>query len=354
MIELQNVTKVYPGRMPSFRGTKLEMQGPALWIRNAWQAIRPTAATTPAVAALSECTLSVGRGEIFGILGQNGSGKTTLIKILAGLIRPSAGTGQVAGVPLGETAHIRRLVSYVSTTGWMGLEWALTAEENLLFFARLSGLKEGVAKMRTDDALMALDLFNDRKKLVSALSNGMRQRVIMARALLWRTPVVLLDEPLVGLDPHHRQALLKLIEKLAQERGQTVVVADHDAKAVASLAHRVLVLSHGRVSQMGTVAEIVHSLGDRRVMEVVTRGAFDPEREMPGVVTHVECRSIPGPLAETRWQVVLGGDDSRALMEVIGWLERQGLTILELTERAPSLEDILGEKSMSPKGRVTA
>lgn len=354
VIQLQGVTKVYPGRMPSLRGTKLEMQGPALWIRNAWQAMRPTAATTPSVVALSECTIAVGQGEIFGVLGQNGSGKTTLIKIIAGLIRPTRGTGQVAGVPLGETAHIRRRVSYVSTTGWMGLEWALTAEENLRFFARLSGLTERVAKMRTEEALMSLDLVGDRQKLVSQLSNGMRQRVIMDRALLWRTPVVLLDEPLVGLDPHHRQALIQVIEKLARERGQTVVVADHDAKAVSALAHRVLVLSQGRVAQMGTVAEIVATFRDRRVVECVTRGSVDADAELPMAVTRVERRPIPGPLPESRWQVVVRGDRPGALMDVMGWMEAQGLTILELTERAPSLQDVLSEESGSLGGRVTA
>lgn len=105
-IQLRGVRKVYPGRAPSLRGTKSEIQGPALWIRNALQAVRPTAATTRPVVALADCTVSVAPGEIFGVLGPNGSGKTTLIRILAGLIRPTAGVGQVAGVPLAETRSL--------------------------------------------------------------------------------------------------------------------------------------------------------------------------------------------------------------------------------------------------------
>ncbi len=354
MIQLRGVRKVYPGRAPSLRGTKLEIQGPALWIRNALQAVRPTSATTPPVVALADCTVSVASGEIFGILGPNGSGKTTLIKILAGLIRPTAGVGQVAGVPLAETRTIRRHVSYVSTTGWMGLEWALTAEENLHFFARLSGMPTALAKHRSDEALRALDLWADRAKSVSALSNGMRQRVIMARALLWHTPVVLLDEPLVGLDPHHRHALLQLIEGLARQRGQTVVISDHDAEAVATLADRVLLLAKGQVAGYGTVSDLVERLRDRRIVDLITTGAGAPDAVPPAAVSRVVRRPRPGPLGQVQWQVTVDARQSGALMEVITWLERAGVTIMELTERAPSLQDVLADEELGTTGQVTA
>lgn len=341
VIQLHRVGKSYPGRSPSLRGTKLETHGPALWVRNARQAMRLTAAAAPTVRALSDCTLSVDAGEIFGILGPNGSGKTTLIKILAGLIRPTVGTGQVAAVPLGQTRSIRRQVSYVSTTGWMGLEWALTAEENLLFFARLTGMPTALAHHRTDDALRSLDLWEDREKLVAALSNGMRQRVIMARALLWRTPVVLLDEPLVGLDPHHRQALLRLIEGLARERGQTVLLADHDAQAVAALADRVLILAEGQVAGCGTVQELVNRWADGRIVELVTAGSGTVTTDPPAAVARVLSRPRPGPLGHTYWQITWDARQPGNLLDLIGWLEESGLTILELAERAPGLQDVL-------------
>jgi ABC-2 type transport system ATP-binding protein len=332
----------------------LEIQGPALWLRNVLQAVRPTSATTPSVVALADCTMSVDAGEIFGILGPNGSGKTTLIKILAGLIRPTAGMGQVAGVPLAETPTIRRQVAYVSTTGWMGLEWALTAEENLHFFARLSGMPTAMAKQRSEEAMRALDLWGDRAKLVSALSNGMRQRVIMARALLWHTPVVLLDEPLVGLDPHHRRALLRLIDRLARERGQTVVISDHDAEAVASLADRVLLLAQGQVAGYGTVAELVNRLADRRIVELVTTGAGTTDVAPPGVVFRVFRRPRTGPLDQVQWQVTVDAQQPGALMEVVAWMEHRGVTIVDLTERVPTLQDVLEDQALIEGGRVTA
>ena len=201
MIDIEHVTKTYAGTERSLRGTKLEWKGPALWLRNLAKAARLTSNAAPAVQALSDVSLTVRPGEVFGLVGPNGAGKTTLIKILAGLIRPTSGHGEVAGVSLAHPQEIRKRVSYVSTTGWMGLEWPLTAEENVRFFASLCGMPGTAARARTEEALRDVDLWEDRGKYPSQLSNGMRQRVILARALLFRTPLVLLDEPTIGLDP---------------------------------------------------------------------------------------------------------------------------------------------------------
>lgn len=353
IIHLDGVGKMYSGSEPSLRGTKLEVRGPALWVRNAARGLRPTAVATRPVVGLSNCTMSVASGEIVGILGHNGSGKTTLIKMLAGLIRPTTGTGQVAGYPLSETREIRRRVSYVSTLGWMGLEWALTAEENVRFFALLTGMPGKLARMRTAEALRDLDLWEDRTKLISALSNGMRQRVIMARALLWRTPVVLLDEPLVGLDLHHREALLQVINHNLRERGQTVLLTDHDADAVASIADRVILLANGGIAAQGTVPELLESLGGVRRVEILTQGSGIAEEPVPASVWRLERVPRPGPLGQVHWRVLLNASQELALMDLIAWLENAGLTIVELAEHPPSLQDVVENGVMQP-GRVTA
>lgn len=145
-ILLEHVIKTYPGSEQSLRGTKLEWKGPALWLRNLAKAARLTSNTVPPVQALRDLTLRIHAGEVFGLVGPNGSGKTTLIKIIAGLIQPTQGTGIVAGTRLANTREIRRNVSYVSTTGWMGLEWPLTAEENIRFFATLCGMSTPLAR----------------------------------------------------------------------------------------------------------------------------------------------------------------------------------------------------------------
>ena len=187
IIHIEHVSKIYAGVEQSLRGTKLEWKGPALWARNLAKAARLTSSAAPPVHALSDVSLTVRQGEVFGLVGPNGSGKTTLIKILAGLIRPTSGGGEVGSIGLDHPKEIRKRVSYVSTTGWMGLEWPLTAAENVRFFATLCGMPMALARTRTEEALKDVDLWEDRGKYPSQLSNGMRQRVILARALLFRT-----------------------------------------------------------------------------------------------------------------------------------------------------------------------
>ncbi len=344
-VSLQAVGKVYPGVEMSLRGTKLETLGPVLWARNAIRAARLTIEHAPPVTALVDVNLSVARGEVLGVLGPNGSGKTTLIKIVAGLLRPSTGDGMVAGYPLTASDAIRRRVSYVSTTGWMGLEWALSARDNLRFFAELSGMSPALARRRTDEVLRALDLEEDAFKLTSELSNGMRQRLIMARALLWRTPLVLLDEPFVGLDPGHRQALSDYIRRELPALGQTVVISDHQAEVVESVADRVLILEGGHVRALGTVADIMRSLSGLIVLEVVTELSDTPTLLPPPLVHRVERRLRPGPLGLVHWRLTVEQGPS-TFSAVLAWLSSAGGRIVEVEERRPGLQDVMADSTV--------
>lgn len=339
VVELDGIGKTYPGAEPSLRGTKLETLGPALWLRNLGRAMRLTAVSVTSVQALEEVSLSIRSGEVFGILGANGSGKTTLVKIMAGLLAPSRGSGRVAGWSLQRPAEIRRRVSYVSTTGWMGLEWALTAEENVRFFARLCGMPGAMAAERTHQALAEVGLLSDRKKAVSALSNGMRQRVILARALLLRTPLVLLDEPTVGLDPVHRNQMLRLVREVLPARGQTVVLVDHQADALEGVLDRAAILADGRVERLGTPAELVSTLRQVRVLELLTRGGEMPAGPVPADVRQLVRTPRPGPLALTHWRIRVS-DQAHALESVLLWLLSGGGEVVQVSERAPALADL--------------
>ncbi len=339
-IDLRAVGKTYPGVELSLRGTKLETTGPVLWVRNALKAAGLTGEVVPPERALHDVSVTVGREEVLGVLGPNGSGKTTLIKIMAGLIQPTAGSGSVAGWPLSQPAGVRRHVAYVSTTGWMGLEWALTAEENLRFYAELSGMPSRLARVRAQEALAAMDLTADARKLSGELSNGMRQRVIMARALLWHTPVVLLDEPFVGLDPDHRRAVRDLIRGLPA-RGRTVVVSDHQADVIEAVADRVLILEAGCLSQLGSPAELLQRLAGLSVLEVVTELAGRPVGPPPPVVRHAERQARPGPMGRVAWRLTVEARDE-AFSLVLAWLAPAGGRIVEVEERRPTLQDLVG------------
>lgn len=347
-IRLAGVGKVYPGTERSLRGTKLEAQGPALWLRNLGRLARLTASPEAPVRALGDVSLAVPPGEVLGVLGPNGSGKTTLVKIVAGLVRPSEGSGEVAGAGLERPAEVRRRVSYVSTTGWMGLEWALTAEENVRFFGVLCGLAPGRARERAAAALRDVGLGSDRSKMVSALSNGMRQRVILARALVLRTPVVLLDEPTVGLDPIHRDDMLRLVRHLVRERGQTVVLVDHQADAIEGVIDRALVLGAGRARLIGPPRQLAAGLGGVRVVDLLSRGAGEPRGPAPAGVLGVERTARPGPLALSHWRLVVAAD-ADVLGALVAWVMSAGGEIVEVTERAPGLADLVAGR-LGPVG----
>jgi len=339
-ILLEHVTKTYPGVERSLRGTKLEWKGPALWLRNLVQAARLTSSAIPPVQALHDLTLRVAPGEIFGLVGPNGSGKTTLVKIMAGLLRPTQGTGMIAGTDLENTREIRRKVSYVSTTGWMGLEWPLTAEENIRFFATLCGMAAPLARARAEEALRAVDLWEDRQKYPSQLSNGMRQRVILARALLFHTPLILLDEPTVGLDPVHAQSLLDLLQGLLRERGQTIVLTDHQAAEMEVVAERIAVLSEGGIVMLGTPSELRASLQDVSVIEVQTEEMDLPVVPPPPQILATEPVERPGALGVRTWRVY-ARKSPEALQTVLDWIIQPTGRVVFLAETAPNLQDVL-------------
>jgi ABC-2 type transport system ATP-binding protein len=349
---LEHVTKTYPGVERSLRGTKLEWKGPALWLRNLVGVARLTSNMAPSVQALSDLTLRIKPGKIFGLVGPNGSGKTTLMKIVAGLLQPTYGTGFVAGTDLKNTREIRRKVSYVSTTGWMGLEWPLTAEENIRFFATLCGMPTPLARIRTEEALHAVDLWGDRRKYPSQLSNGMRQRVILARALLFHTPLILLDEPTVGLDPVHVQVLLDLLRGRLRTHGQTIVLTDHQAAEMEAIADRIALLNAGELVMLGTPAELRASLREVTVIEVHTEEMDLPTMPSPALVLAAEHIERPGALAMRTWRVY-AHTSSEALQTVLDWIVQPTGRVVFLAETAPNLQDVLALPRV-PYGAATS
>jgi ABC-2 type transport system ATP-binding protein len=339
-VSLEHVTKTYAGVEQSLRGTKLEWKGPALWVRNLVKAARLTSNTAPPVQALRDLSLGIHRGEIFGLVGPNGSGKTTLMKILAGLIQPTSGTGTVAGTPLQDTRGIRRKVSYMSTTGWMGLEWPLTAEENMRFFAMLCGMPASLARQRTEEALRAVSLWEDRQKYPSQLSNGMRQRVILARALLLYTPLILLDEPTVGLDPVNVQFMLDLLRGPLHSRGQTIVLTDHQTAEMEAIADRIAVLREGELVLLGTPGELRASFKEVTVIEIHTEAMDLPVSLPPPLILATEHIERPGALSVRTWRVY-ARKSSAALSTVLDWIVQPEGRVSFLAETTPNLEDVL-------------
>ena len=236
-----------------------------------------TVATEPAVVvdaitrrfgrltAVDQASLTIGSGELFGILGPNGSGKTTLIRVLCGLLAPTSGSAQVAGIDVGkEPDRVKANIGYMSQA--FGLYSDLTAEENLRFYGGVYGLgPELDARVAWATERMKIGELGGR--LAGVLSGGQKQRVALGCSLLLRPRVLFLDEPTAGVDPAARRLFWDIIRGLAAD-GTTIICTTHYMDE-AERFDRLVFLSHGRVTAAGTPAEVRAAFGGNVTLEDV-------------------------------------------------------------------------------------
>ncbi len=210
-----------------------------------------------AVQALAGISFSVAEGEVFGFLGHNGAGKTTTIRILTGRTKPTAGTARVAGHDVvSELPRIKPLINLVFEE--QNLYERLTGQDNLRVFADLYG----VPRRRAHELLALVGLADAAKRRVKTYSSGMKQRLLVARALINQPRVLFLDEPTRGLDPASAREIRTLIRDLSQQ-GTTVFLTTHDMVEADELCHRVAFLAMGRIVALDQPRELKLRYGER-------------------------------------------------------------------------------------------
>jgi len=209
--------------------------------------------------AVADSTFSVDAGEVFGIVGPNGAGKTTTLKMLAGLLEPTAGEVTVAGHDAGETA-MRRKLGFLPEESPLYEE--MTARTYLHFFADLYDVPRGVAERRIHDTLDDLDL-EHRDRQLGDVSKGMKRKVAIARSLINDPEVLIYDEPGSGLDPLTTNYIIEFTERLADE-GKTVVFSAHNLYHVESICDRVAILNEGEIVARGDLEELRAAHGETR------------------------------------------------------------------------------------------
>lgn len=207
--------------------------------------------------AVERVSFTVEEGEIVGFLGVNGAGKTTLLKMLSTLILPDSGRAEVMGYDVRLQAdEVRRLVAPVSPDE-RSLDWRLSSRENLRFMGALQGLRGQALHERIEEVLDGVALQDTGSKQVGSFSSGMRQRLLIARALLGRPRVLLLDEPTRSLDPLAARSFRTFLrESIAGPSGCTVLLATHDPEEALELCDRVLILDGGRLVAQGSPAQL--------------------------------------------------------------------------------------------------
>jgi len=243
------------------------------------------------IKAVDELDLEVYEGETFGLLGPNGAGKTTTVRLLNCIIKPTGGTATVDGHDiLREETEVKRVTGLLAESP--GLYEKLSAYEFLEFMGALYDVPSNILPQRIDDLLKLFSLYERRDHLLEGYSRGMKQKVLIASALIHDPPILFLDEPTSMLDPRAALMVKDLIKTLADSAGKTIFICSHILPIVEELCDRIGIINQGRLIALGTVDEIIAKTGTKTLEEAfiaVTGGVEEKEllswREQMGVDT---------------------------------------------------------------------
>src|SRR5262249_32822657 len=277
----------------------------------------------------------VGEGELFGLLGPNGAGKTTTIKMLVTLLIPTSGTARVLGLDVVRDARaVRRKIGYVFG-GERGAYDRLSGLDNLRYFAELYGVPPKVQKRRIRELLELVGLTGREKDRVEGYSRGMKQRLHIARGLLHDPPVVVLDEPTIGLDPVGARELRHTIGELAQS-GKTVLLTTHYMYEADALCDRIAVIARGEIVAAGTPADLKSIVAERTVVEIEAFGAPGERAGRRGAAPGVTSVAVEAR-DQAQVLVVQSPQGLELTQQLLGYLD--GVRVGRVAAREPTLED---------------
>jgi len=285
-----------------------------------------------AFTAVKGLSVVIPPGQVFGFLGPNGAGKTTTIKMLAGLLLPTGGSAAVLGYDVQRQRSLAVQQIGAVLEGSRNIYWSLTAMQNLLYFGRLKGLRTADIKPRGERLLSELGLWDRRDQQVGGFSRGMQQKVAIAAALVTDPPVILLDEPTIGLDIEAARTVKEWIVRLAEE-GKTVVLTTHQLAMAEELSHRVAVIRTG---------EIVADLPIGELLDRYAENRFEVRVAAP--ISLVSTPLFPTEQLEAidsnQTRILLPTGDQHALQSVLARVREASLPIAAVNRVRPSLEEV--------------
>ncbi|HVS54480.1 MAG TPA: ABC transporter ATP-binding protein [Opitutaceae bacterium] len=291
------------------------------------------------VVAVSDISFNVARGEIVGFLGPNGAGKSTTMRILTGYLPATSGSVRIMGLPVAtQPDEIKRRIGYMPENN--PLPEDMRVSEYMYFRGRLKEIPRRKLGPRIDEVLEVCDLKRVRHKIIGQLSKGYRQRVGIAEAILAEPPVIIMDEPTIGLDPHQ---ILIVRDLIASLRGRmTVIISSHILPEIEVTCDRVLIINQGRVVAQGTPAELRREIFGHSTYKLELAGDF---AALPAVLAAIEPTLQPKGEGEPR------ADGFRALTLTTARADELGEALLRallardfrvrsLARTHPSLEDV--------------
>lgn len=316
-VSIKNLSKTYPASFPrlkKFLGLSVK----------------------PAVEALKNISFEIETGEIFGLIGKNGAGKTTLTKIIATLVQPTSGQVSVQNYDsVEDEVKVRSLIG-LATAEERSFYWRLTAEQNLIFFARLYGIKDADARARIKEIFEQLNLTELAKRRFSELSTGNKQRLAIARAILPKPPVLLLDEPTRSLDPLAAQAMRELILSL---KGVSILLTSHNLAEIEELCRRVAVISSGEIRAVDTPDNLRRAHRQTQRVAIffsnLSAGSFRELAFLRPDNFELETRTDAFVLRFTR------ETDDNLLSEAMTFLTERGARISDVKTEQATLLDVL-------------
>jgi len=286
------------------------------------------------VRALDGIHFAVAEGEIFGLLGPNGAGKSTTVRILATLTRADAGRATVAGHDVrSEAGAVRRAIGYVPQAS--GVDREATGRENLLLQGRLQGMRGRDLEGRAADLLETFGLSDRANALVRTYSGGMKRRLDVAMGLVHRPGVLFLDEPTTGLDPEARAAMWEELESLATAERLTILLTTHYLEEADRLAHRVAIVSRGKVVVAGAPEALKQELRGDAVTVEIGGGETGPAAEVARGIEGVHEVTTDGRRLHLR---VAHG--AQAVPVILAALDASGAGVDAVTVSRPSLDDV--------------
>jgi ABC-2 type transport system ATP-binding protein len=279
------------------------------------------------IVALDNVSFEVKKGETFGLLGPNGAGKTTTINILCGLARPDQGTVSLDGKTDPTVPEVRLSLGVVPQM--LALYEELSAQENLRFFGRIYGLSGRKLKERISNCLEIAGLSQRSKERISKYSSGMKRRLNMVCSLLHEPPLLLLDEPTVGVDPQSRNLIFETIEGW-KKQGRTIIYTTHYMEEAQRLCDRVAILDHGRILDMDSVDNLIKKHGGPSHIEAEFEEKLS---DLDKLRSFIEDRNVQFEENKIRFK-------TNQPMESLAMLNRSGVCFRSLKVQMADLEDV--------------
>jgi len=286
--------------------------------------------------ALKDISFNIMEGEIFGYIGPNGAGKTTTIKIMVGLIQDFGGTYNFNNITMPKNiTQVSQMLGYLPQ-GVTFQDWR-TVNQALTTFGKLSGLNKDELKYQVKSLLKLFDLLDVRNKKISELSGGMIQKVGLIQALLHKPQLLVLDEPLSGLDPANRYEVKSIIKELSRQ-GTTVFFSSHILSDVQDIANRIAILKKGHILQIGNIDELKSELFTSNVLEIKCFTDFDNHSELNTIkgVSGIEQLSSKKFLIHIREEYKI----DNTYFQILKYLVEKNIRVHSFKQVEPNLDEV--------------